>query len=143
MNFDNELTIGGKQQADFAILKHLLRDANGTLSVHLDESSSTLHVRVDRSKIAKEGKASLGRMLHCIHVWRCTADVAACREFYEPLSAVQGEEEGWRKIVTSKPEPAWKFVQANTVLRADGNVELKVYEESDAGIIQSFADRGL
>lgn len=129
--------------ADFAILKHLLRDANGLLSVDCDENSGTLQVRVDQSKIAKEGKASLGRMLHRIHVWRCTADVAACKEFYEPLSAMQGEEEAWRKIVASKPEPAWKFVQANTMLTDDGKVELKVYEESDAGIIQSFADRGL
>ncbi|KAI1129103.1 dipeptidyl peptidase III [Nemania abortiva] len=129
--------------ADFAILKHLLRDANGLLSVECDADSGTLQVRVDRSKIAEEGKASIGRMLHRIHVWRCTADVTACKQFYEPLSAVQGEEELWRRIVASKPEPAWKFVQANTILTDDGKVQLKVYEESDTGIIQSFADRDL
>jgi dipeptidyl-peptidase-3 len=45
--------------------------------------------------------------------------------------------------VISKPEAAWKLVQANTVLKEDGQIELKVYEESNKGIIQSFADRGL
>ncbi|KAF2964127.1 hypothetical protein GQX73_g9456 [Xylaria multiplex] len=129
--------------ADFVILKHLLHDANGLLSVDCDVNSGTLQVRVDRSKIAEEGKASLGRMLHRIHIWRCTADVVACKQFYESLSAVQGIEAVWRKIVASKPEPAWKFVQANTILTDDGKVQLKVYEESDAGIIQSFADRDL
>jgi dipeptidyl-peptidase-3 len=82
-------------------------------------------------------------MLHRIHVWRCTADVVACKQFYEPLSAVQGKVELWRKVVATQREPAWKFVQANTILTDDGKVQLKVYEESDAGIIQSFADRGL
>ncbi|KAI0533760.1 dipeptidyl peptidase III [Xylaria digitata] len=129
--------------ADFAILKHLLHDANRLLSVDCDVNLGTLQVQVDRSKIAEEGKPSLGRMLHRIHVWECTADVVACKQFYEPLSAVQGNEAVWRKIVASKPEPAWKFVQANTILTDDGKVQLKVYEESDAGIIQSFADRGL
>ncbi|KAI0435545.1 dipeptidyl peptidase III [Xylaria telfairii] len=129
--------------ADFAILKHLLHDSNGLLSVDCDPDSGTLQIRVDRSKIAEEGKASLGRMLHRIHVWKCTADVVACKQFYEPLSAVEWKEAVWRKIVVSKPEPAWKFVQANTMLTDDGKVQLKVYEENNAGIIQSFADRDL
>lgn len=42
-----------------------------------------------------------------------------------------------------KPEPRWKFVQANIVLKQDGKVELRVYEESNEGIIQSFAEKGV
>lgn len=87
-------------QADFAIFKFLLRDANGLLAVDFDENSSTFHVRVDRSKITSDGKSSLGRVLHCL---RCTANAAACKEFYEPLKSVKGEEELWRKVVVSKP----------------------------------------
>ncbi|KAJ2971703.1 hypothetical protein NUW58_g9342 [Xylaria curta] len=142
-NEENQSWGSPHSNADFAILRHLLSDANGLLSIQCDVDSATLQIQVDRPKIAKEGKASLGRMLHRIHVWRCTADVEACKQFYEPLSTVQGEHEAWRRIVASKPEPAWKFVQANTILTDDGKVQLKVYEESDAGIIQSFADRGL
>jgi dipeptidyl-peptidase-3 len=44
--------------------------------------------------------------------------------------------------VASKPEPGWKFVQANTVLK-EAKVELRVYEESIEGTIQSFAERGV
>lgn len=54
---------------------------------------------------------------------------------------VDGEYEAWRQIVVSKPQPRWKFVQANTVLKDDGEVELRVYKESNEGIIQSFAER--
>lgn len=108
-----------------------------------DEAAGTLHVHVDPSKILLHGKTAIGRMLHRVHVWRCTADVAPCKAFYEPLSAVDGRYEVWRKIVASKPEPPWKFVQANTVLGDDGHVQLKLYEQSNQGIIQSFADRDI
>ncbi|PLB54821.1 dipeptidyl peptidase III [Aspergillus steynii IBT 23096] len=129
--------------ANYAIFKHLMLHANGLLSVDCNQMAGTVFVRVDRSKIASHGKACIGNMLHRIHVWRCTANVTQCRQFYEPLSAVDGEYEVWRQIVASKPEPPWKFVQANTILRDDGKVELKVYEASNEGIIQSFAERNL
>lgn len=77
-----------------------------------------------------------------MHIWRCTADVSSCKEFYEPLCAVEGEYEGWRKIVCSKPNPRWKFVQPNTFLKGD-TVEMKVYEESNEGIIQSWFERDI
>jgi dipeptidyl-peptidase-3 len=116
-------------------------NANALLSVDCDDLPGALYVRVDRSKIHSHGKSSISHMLHHIHIWRCTADITSCKVFYETLSAVDGEFEIWRKIVAAKPDPPWKFVQANTLLMDDGNVMLKVYEESNEGIIQSFADR--
>lgn len=101
-----------------------------------DETMGKLHVLVDRSKIPSHGTATIGHILHQIHIWRCTADVTSCRALYEPDSTVDGQYEAWRKIVISKPEAHWKFVQANTVLREDGQVELKVYEERNEGIIR-------
>lgn len=80
-------------------------------------------------------------MLRRIQIWHCTADVEACRPFYENLSAVDGEFEQWRKTVASKTEPKWKFVQPNTFLTEDMTVELREYEASNEGIIKSFADR--
>lgn len=121
----------------------MILDGGGVLTVECDPSENVVYVRVDRSKITSHGKPSLGRMLHRIHVWRCIADVDSCKAFYEPLSAVDGEYETWRRIVASKPEPIWKFVQPNTVLNERGEVELKVYGESNEGIIQSFAERGI
>jgi dipeptidyl-peptidase-3 len=98
----------------FGIFKHLLQEGNGVLSVHLDAQTSELAVSADRSKIVSCGKPALGRMMCCLHVWRCTADVKACREFYEALTGVEGEREEWRKVVVKTPEPRWKFVHANT-----------------------------
>lgn len=130
-------------KAQFAILKHTLQDGDGVMSIEHDPVAKTLHVHVDRSKILSHGKPTIGRMLCKIHVWHCTADVEACRPFYETLSAVDGEYEIWRRIVVSNPEPKWKFVQPNTFLKDDGTVKLVEYEASNAGIIQSFFERDL
>ncbi|KAI4133218.1 MAG: hypothetical protein LQ347_002250, partial [Umbilicaria vellea] len=77
-----------------------------------------------------------GQVHHQLHIWRCTADVSACGKFYEPMCAVDGVYEEWRKIVVSKPTMRWKFVQPNTFVEG-GNIEVKVCEESNGGIIQS------
>ncbi|OBT61231.1 hypothetical protein VE03_09671 [Pseudogymnoascus sp. 23342-1-I1] len=130
------------KRAHFAILKHLLQDGEGVLRVEHDSVASNLTVRVDRSKILSHGKPALGRFLCRLHIWRCVADVRSCRIFYEPLTAVDGEFEEWRRVVCSKAEPRWKFVQANTFLEGD-QVKVKVYQESNEGIIQSWAERGI
>lgn len=45
--------------------------------------------------------------------------------------------------MVSDSEPGFRFVQAITFLDEDGGVRLKVYDESNEGIIQSFAERGV
>ncbi|EFY89745.1 dipeptidyl peptidase III [Metarhizium acridum CQMa 102] len=85
----------------FAILKHSLLDGGGVLAVSHDAQAETVHVSVDRSKISSHGKPSLGRMLCCIQIWRCIADVESCRSFYQPLSAADGAHKTWRHIVAS------------------------------------------
>ncbi|GES64679.1 dipeptidyl peptidase III [Aspergillus terreus] len=132
---------GDHDQALFAIFKHILQDGDGVMWVEHDPVAKELFVRVDRSKIVSHGKLSIGRMLCKIHIWRSTADVNACRPFYEALSAVDDEYEIWRQIVVSKPQPRWKFVQPNTFLKDDGTVELRDYEVNNVGIIESFFER--
>lgn len=107
-----------------------------------DANARRLTVKVDRNKLLSHGKPSLGRLLCRIQIWRCVADVKSCSEFYKKLSAVTNEYETWRQIVCSNPEPRWKFVQANTFLR-DDKVELRVYDESNEGMIQSWAERSV
>ncbi len=128
-----------------------MEDGGGTISVN--HSEGTLHVRVDRSKILSHGKPSLGRLLLRLHIWRCTADIEACREFYEPLSTVDGLFEAWRQAAVAawsnessslvQPEPGSKIVQSNTIVEGEGRVVLKLYDASDEGIIQSFVDRDI
>lgn len=130
-------------KAQFAIFKHILRDGGGVMWVEHDPVAKTLFVRVDRSKIESHGKPSIGRMLCKIHIWHSTADIDSCRPYYEDLSAVNGEYEIWRQMVVSNTEPKWKFVQPNTFLTDDGTVEVREYEASNVGIIQSFFERNL
>ncbi|KAH8590734.1 dipeptidyl peptidase III [Bisporella sp. PMI_857] len=113
-----EQTWGGDHdRAQFAILKHILQEGDGVIWIECDPDTETLIVRVERSKIISHGKPSVGRMLCKINIWHSTADINACRPFYEALSVIDGEYETWRRIVASNPEPKWKFVQPNILER--------------------------
>ncbi|KAM4056900.1 peptidase family M49 domain-containing protein [Hirsutella rhossiliensis] len=141
-NFQSQAWGQVHHQAHFSILKHLLQDGGGVIRIAHDPAESSLTVHIDRSKFISHGKPALGHYLCRLHIWRCTADAASCKAFYEPLCAVEGEYEQWRQIVCSKPKPRWKFVQPNTSITGD-EVEMKVYEESNRGIIQSWVERGI
>ena len=122
------------------MLKCLLIDGNGVVEVTHDKTGRSLTVRVDRSKIASHGKAALGQMLLRLHMYRCTADVKACREYYEELSRVDGEHLEWRETVLVNKPPPLVFVHANTFLDED-KVTLKEYAPTVEGLIQSWAER--
>ena len=126
-------------QGYFAIFKHLLIEATAS-SVHHDPNTSALHVTVDSTKIISHGKPALGRLMCALHIWRCTANVGACRPFYQSLTSVEGLYEAWRSVVATRPERRAKFVPGNTYNK-NGEVECREYEESDEGIIRSWAER--
>ncbi|KAH8729999.1 peptidase family M49-domain-containing protein [Ilyonectria robusta] len=138
-NFQNQAWGQVHHQANFSILKHL-QDGDGVIRFAHDPAKSSLTVHIDRSKIISPGKPALGRYLSRLHIWRCTADVSSCKDFYEPRCAVEGKYEQWRRIVCSKPSPRWKLVQPNTFVKGD-TVEMKVYEENNRVIIQSWVER--
>ncbi|GFF48981.1 dipeptidyl peptidase III [Aspergillus lentulus] len=126
-------------RAHFGMLQHMLRDSSGLYKIIHDKESQNLTVQVNRS-LLQEGKASLGRMLLRLHVYRCTADIRSCREFYEDLTTVNEEALGWRKVVLMKKDPPLAFCHANTFLDGD-SVVLKEYEPTVSGLIQSWAER--
>ncbi|KAI4915279.1 hypothetical protein J4E85_010404 [Alternaria conjuncta] len=140
-NPDDKKWTQAHSQGYFAIFKHLLMEGNGVLTVHHDADISTLHVTVDSTKIISHGKPALGRMMCALHIWRCTANVEACRPFYENLTSVEGVYEAWRGVVATRLERRAKFVQGNTFLKKNGEMEYREYEESDEGIIRSWAER--
>ncbi|KAL4862710.1 hypothetical protein BDV12DRAFT_190221 [Aspergillus spectabilis] len=129
-------------RAHLAIFRHLLRGSNGLYTVHCDPQSRTLTVKVDRAHILDKGKPSLRWMLSRLHVYRCTADIANCREFYESLSHVDDEALKWRDAVIFHKDSPLAFCQANTYLNRD-QVELKEYDSTARGIIQSWAERDI
>lgn len=111
------------------------------VTVTHNKQAKSLRVHVDRSNIVSCGKPALGRMLLRLHMYRCTADVATCRTYYEGLSNVEGEYIEWRQAVLDNKPPPLVFVHANTFLNAEGTVTLKEYEPTVEDIIQSWAER--
>jgi len=140
-NPDDKRWTQAHSQGYFAIFKQLLMEGDGVLTVHHDASTSALYVTVDRIKIISNGKPALGRLMRALHIWRCTADIEACRPFYETLTRVEGVYETWRSVVATRPERRAKFVQGNTSLKKNGEVEYREYPDSDEGIIRSWAER--
>lgn len=60
------------------------------MSISMDESRTKLTARVDKQKIPL-GHAAISEMLLRLHMYRITADVGACRIYYEDLSTVDGD----------------------------------------------------
>ncbi|KAL2033439.1 hypothetical protein VTO58DRAFT_104153 [Aureobasidium pullulans] len=129
-------------RGSFGILKQLLREGNGCISIKYDSQKPAVTVEIDHSKIIPFGKEALGAMLLKIHVYRCTANVEACKPYYEDLTAVEADHENWRAVIVGRPEPRRKFVQSNTILQ-HGKVSLQEYEATNVGMIQSWAERGV
>lgn len=127
----------------FAMFRVLLDAGDGFLSVHHETTTDKLTIHVDRSKVLTHGKPAIGRLLLRLHIYRCTADVVACREYFEDLTRVEGRFVEWRKIVLANKRPRQILVQANTFLDEDGKVNLKEYEPSAEGMIQSWAERAI
>ncbi|KAG9242072.1 peptidase family M49-domain-containing protein [Calycina marina] len=141
-NIDDAKWGQAHSRAHFAMLKCLLLNGNGFMSIDCDPTRESLIVRVDRSRIVTCGKPALGEMLLRLHMYRCIADADACRSYYENLSRVDGEYLEWRKIVIAKKQPKWVFVQANTFLHGE-EVTLKEYEPTPRGVFQSWAERAI
>lgn len=125
----------------FAMLRVLLNAGDNFLTVDHDAKANTLTVHIDRSKILTHGKPAIGALLLKLHIYRCTADVVKCREYFEDLTCVDGIFVEWRKVVLANKKPRQLLVQANTFLNEDGKVVLKEYEPTVAGMIQSWAER--
>ncbi|KAH9909743.1 dipeptidyl peptidase III [Xylariomycetidae sp. FL2044] len=144
VNFNTDVMKWGQahSRAHFAMLMCLLRDGNGCVKIIHDAPNKKLTVRVDHSKIVTHGKRALGQMLLRLHMFRCTADVHACREYYEDLSQVDEERLRWRETVLAKRPSALLNVQANTFMEGD-TVSLKEYEPTIEGIIESWYERGV
>ncbi len=124
-------------QAHFAILKCLVADGDGVITVTHNKQAQSLTVRVDRLKIRTHGKPALGKMLlQQLHMYRCIADVEGCRAYYEVLSKLDNQHVEWRQTVLANKPPPLVFAHANTFLDGD-TVTLKEYEPTIEGLIES------
>jgi dipeptidyl-peptidase-3 len=84
--------------------------------------------------------------LQKIHIYKSTADFEAASAFYAEMCTPDVEFWGRRvrDVVVANIEPRKVFVQANTsVDEGTGEVILKHYDASLAGLVQSWAERGI
>jgi len=131
-------------QARFSILKCFLEAGEGFCALqHAEADLSDLVVRVDRGKILTVGRRAVEAYLQKLHVYKSTADVAAGTALYERMTEVEpvfwGERV--RGQVLARKQPRKVFVQANTVVGADGRVELREYEPTLEGMVRSYGER--
>ncbi|GAB7361026.1 hypothetical protein MBLNU230_g1067t1 [Neophaeotheca triangularis] len=133
-------------QARFAILQVFLEA--GRDFCHLDYTTTTdgeisdLTLVLDRNLIESQGRPAINAFLQKLQVFKATADLQRGRELYERYTSV---DDWWagplRREVLRQAKPRKVFVQANTFLRGDGKVELREYEATPQGMIQSFVER--
>ncbi|KAK1710798.1 peptidase family M49-domain-containing protein [Colletotrichum lupini] len=139
-NVDSKRWGQAHSRAHFAILNWLLKDGGDCVEIEHDKTAGNLTVRVNRAKVSTHGKPALGRMLLRLHMYRCTADVQACRVYYEMLTRLTQKHLEWRKVVVASKPPPLVFVHANTSLE-ENEVTLREYEPTVEGLIKSWAER--
>lgn len=129
-------------QARFSILRTFLNAGVEFCELeHKEKDLSDLTIRLERSKILELGRPAVEDYLKKLHIYKCTADVEAATRMYEEITTVEPFYENYvRPAVLRKKTPRKVFVQANTVAK-DGKVELKEYEATAQGMIQSFVER--
>ncbi|RVX74900.1 hypothetical protein B0A52_01177 [Exophiala mesophila] len=141
-NIDTKQWGQAHDRAHFAMLRCLLADGGGCVKIEHDQENARLKVVVDRNLIISKGKPALKKMLLRLHMYRVTADIDACRPYFESLSKVEEDHLGWRKTLMAQSSPRLIYVHANTFLH-EGKAVLKEYEASNAGIVESWFDRAI
>lgn len=127
-------------QARFGIFKSLHRAGVVSLE-HTKEDYDDLKLVVDPSKLDTEAVDALKDFLHNLHIYKTTANVKEGLEFYNGMTDVTEEYAKFRDVVLKKKLPRKQLIQANTFL--NGDVEVREYEETEVGMIQSFVDRAV
>lgn len=131
-------------QARFSILKCFLEAGDSFVTLKSSKSDyDDLVITLDRSKINSHGKPAVGKYLQKLSIYKSIADVEAGTKLYTAMTEVNEVMAGYRNVVLRKKQPRKQFVEANTFLNDDGEVELKQYDATCEGIIQSYAERDL
>ncbi|CAK5277698.1 unnamed protein product [Mycena citricolor] len=132
-------------QARLGIMQHLLKSGLVTIEeVRKDGVLENLYVKVDRSRVLSEGKSVMGKLLVELQVRKSTADGASARDFYTqlttPLDTFTAEV---RNLVLKKKLPRKIFVQPTLHIDGQGEIQLKEYPLTTAGVIESWIERKL
>jgi dipeptidyl-peptidase-3 len=129
-------------QARFSILRTFLNAGVEFCQLEWEkEDLSDLTIRLERDRIIDLGRLAVDDYLQKLHVYKATADYKNGKRLYDDMTDVEPFYENMvRPAVLKKKTPRKVFVQANTVEKG-GKVELKEYEATNVGMIQSCVDR--
>ncbi|KAG1731884.1 peptidase family M49-domain-containing protein [Suillus lakei] len=132
-------------QARLGITQHMIKEGLVTLEEvrSADNSLENLYIRLDRQKCLARGQDVAGKLLIDLQVRKSTADGAGARDFYTKLTTpLPGWDGEIRDIVLKKKQPRKMMMQPNTFV-VNGQVELKEYPLTPAGMIESYIERRL
>lgn len=129
-------------QARFSILRTFLGAGKDFCELEYSkEDLSDLTIRLERSRILDLGRAAVNEYLQKLHIYKATADIDAATKLYDEMTHVDSFfADRVRPVVLQKKKPRKAFVQANTI-EGDDQIELREYEPTVQGMIQSYADR--
>ncbi|KAF2833102.1 dipeptidyl-peptidase III [Ophiobolus disseminans] len=129
-------------QARFSILRTFLNAGVEFCQLEWEKDDlSDLTIRLERSRILDLGRPAVDDYLQKLHIYKATADFKAAKRLYDDITDVEPFYENMvRPAVLKKKTPRKVFVQANTVAK-EGKVELKEYEATNVGMIQSYVER--
>lgn len=131
-------------QARFSILKCFLEAGDEFVKLTSTKPDhDDLVITLDRSKIESHGKPAVGVYLQKLSIYKSIADVDAGTRLYAEMTAVNEEMAAYRSVVLRKKQPRKQFVEANTFLKENGEVELKQYDATCEGLIQSYVERDI
>lgn len=132
-------------QARLGITQHMIKEGLVTLEEvrSADNSLENLYIRLDRQKCLARGQDVAGKLLIDLQVRKSTADGAGARDFYTKLTTpLPGWDGEIRDVVLKKKQPRKMMMQPNTFV-VNGQVELKEYPLTPAGMIESYIERRL
>lgn len=129
-------------QARFGIFKSL-HQAGVVDLVHKQDDYSDLELTVDASKLDNVAVDTLGDFLLKLHTYKCTADFKQGEAFYNDITNVTDDYAKYRDAVLEKKRPRKQLIQANTFVQSSGEIELREYNEEEAGMIISFDERAV
>jgi len=135
-------------QARFSILQVLLEAGEGLVTVEEKTGSDgkpDLLISMDASKIDTVGRKAISDYLLKIQVYKATADLKSAKQMFDKYTVVNNDGKypwaNWREIVLDKKQPRKLFVQCNLALNESGSVQLKGYDSSPEGLVQSWVER--
>ncbi|VDK42649.1 unnamed protein product [Anisakis simplex] len=106
-----------------------------------EDGKPDLLFKLDPAKIDTVGKPAVAAFLRKLQAYKSVGDNVAGSAFFHESGAVESINLKWRDIVIQRRQPRRLFVQSNTHLSQNGEVELKTYPETFEGVIQSFVER--